>query len=160
MRNHQRETSLTIERTVLVGCGKKKREEKSYAWKLYEGRYFEKKMTVAMMLGHPAILSAKYGYVPISEKIEPYDEHIRTKEEHERHSWALSIANSVPDCNEIVILAGKNYRNPLVDILKEKGYKVYSPFDSSEIRGIGDQMAWCKETSEAIEDGVPTHQLL
>ena len=148
-------------RLVLVGCGASKENKKSYSWRLYESDYFQKRITLAMLLGQPAILSAKYGFVKATERIENYDEDMREKEKHEIQSWALTVANEIPNFyDEIVILAGKKYRNPLQSILREDGYIVFSPFDSDEIRGIGDQISWCKKTAEGIETGESAKDLL
>lgn len=148
-------------RLVLVGCGNDKENDRSYSWRLYRSDYFQKRMTLAMMLGEPAILSAKHGYLPATERIEPYDEDMRDKEEYQIESWALSVANDIPKFyDEIVILAGKKYRNPLQNILEEDGYVVFSPFDSPEIKGIGDQISWCKESAEEIREGREPKDLL
>jgi len=152
---------MSNKRLVLVGCGSNKEESKTYSWRLYKSDYFQKRMTLAMLLGHPAILSAKYGFLRATERIQKYDEDMRNKEDHEIQSWALSVANEIPDFyEEIVILAGKKYRNPLQKILEEDGYIVYSPFDSSEIRGIGDQISWCKKAADNIESGDEPNNLL
>ena len=139
---------------VLVGCGGKKMEKREYSWRIYESDYFKKRMTLAMLLGDPAILSSKHGFLPVTERIEPYNEDLREKENHEINSWALEVSNSIPDFYEdIVILAGKTYREPLKDILSEDGYKVYSPFEKDNIKGIGDQISWCKSGAKKIENG-------
>lgn len=148
-------------RLVLVGCGSDKENKKTYSWRMYKSDYFQKRMTVAMLMGQPAILSAKHGFLKASERIDTYDEDMRQKKEYQIQSWALSVANNIPNFyNEIVILAGKKYRNPLQSILKEDGYTVFSPFESEDIRGIGDQISWCKETAERIESGKNPKDLL
>lgn len=142
---------MTKQKLVLVGCGQEKNSGKNYPWKLYKNDYFDKKMTVAMLLGQPAILSAKYGYLPVTKRIEPYEEDMREKPKHERESWALQTANDIPDFyDEVIILAGKKYRNPLKSMIEESGKKVYSPFESDDIGGIGDQISWCKSVAESI----------
>jgi hypothetical protein len=142
------------EKLILVGCGSVKREEKSYSWNLYESDYFQKKMTLAMLMGHPAILSSKHGVVPVNKRIEPYEDNLREKEKYERDSWALQCANDIPDFyDEIVVLAGKTYRNPLQKMLRQKGFTVYSPFESDDIRGNGDQISWCKNKANDIATG-------
>lgn len=137
----------------LVGCGSTKKEDKSYSWDLYESDYFQKRMTVAMLIGQPAILSAEHGLLFANERIEPYDEDMREKEKYQRDSWALSISSDIPDhFDNVVILAGKKYRNPLSDLLKDN-FEVYSPFESDDIGGIGDQISWCKGKAEQIVNG-------
>lgn len=148
-------------RLVLVGCGSDKENKKTYSWRLYKSDYFQKRMTLAMLMGQPAILSAKHGFLRATERIEEYDEDMREKEGYEIQSWALSVANEIPNFyDEIVILAGDKYRNPLQTILKEDGYSIYSPFESDDIRGIGDQISWCKETAERIENDENPKDLL
>jgi hypothetical protein len=144
---------MTKNRLVLVGCGAKKKNKKTYSWDIYESDYFQKRMTLAMLSGTPAILSAKHGFLRVNERIEPYDEDMREKSKDEIESWADSVAEDIPaSYEEIVILAGKKYRNPLQDILRECGYEVFSPFDDEDISGIGEQISWCKEASNLIEN--------
>ena len=69
-----------IKRLVLVGCGSDKEGKKSYSWRLYKSDYFQKRMTLAMLMGQPAILSAKHGFLRATERIEEYDEDMREKE--------------------------------------------------------------------------------
>ena len=144
---------MTEDTLVLVGCGQNKRDSKQPIWKLYEGDYFDKKMTLAMLLGHPAVLSAKHGLVMPHEKIEPYDEDLREKEDYKKESWALSVFNSIPeDYEKVAILAGKDYREHLIPMLESANFEVDSPFDSNEMSGIGDQIEWLgKCIEEEIE---------
>jgi len=147
-------------RLCLVGCGSTKKKSKSYSWDIYESDYFHKRMTVAMLMGQPAILSAKHGLLLANERINPYDEDMRQKSEKEKKEWALEVFQSVPDrYTEVVILAGKEYRYPLIDMLK-KEVKVFSPFDDDEISGIGHQISWCKTTAEKILSGQDIYSIL
>lgn len=139
---------------VLVGCGSnKKKTGKEYPWRIYTSDYYDKKMTLAMLIGDPAILSAEYGFLPITKRIGYYDKDMSDMEKNERERWALEISNNIPEnYDTVVILAGKNYRYPLTDFLSENGFEVVNPFESDDMKGIGDQISWLKETARKLMD--------
>lgn len=138
---------------VLINCGSKK-TSKDYIWRLYKSDYFKKQLTTGMLIGKPAILSAKHGYVPVTERVEPYNENLNDKKQYEIDSWAISVINDMPDdTEEVLFLSSKVYREKLMKMLEEKGVEVHCPYESESINGIGDQIGWCKQTAEEIASG-------
>jgi len=131
---------------VLVGCGKQKQEDKQPVWKLYTSTYFESKMSAAMVMGHPYIVSGKYGLVSVGERVQPYEETWRDYEMSVRRERAREVVQSLPSrYGEVVLLLGRVYADPIVDALAEMrpSVDVTDPF--ADCSGMGEQMAWCNE---------------
>lgn len=74
------------------------------------------------------ILSAKYGLLPPDQVIQPYNATLNDMTAEERRGWARKVADQLrPRCrrgDHIILLAGQNYREHLMPILKEWGCEV------------------------------------
>lgn len=141
------------ETIVIVGCGSVKEDSKSVAWRLYNSGYADLKMTVAMLVGQPFIMSAKHGLVPPNERLEPYDKSIHKMSAEERRELGQQVAESIPERFErVVFLAGKKYRYPVIDALPED-MEVIDPFESDELGGQGDQQGWMKKAAQELVEG-------
>jgi cytoplasmic iron level regulating protein YaaA (DUF328/UPF0246 family) len=86
------------------------------------------------------ILSAKYGLLNLSDKIEPYDKTLNTMKVKEIKEWSNMVLKQMENkvnlkSDEIIFLAGKNYRRFLVPEMKN--YKI-----PMEGLGIGKQLQW------------------
>jgi cytoplasmic iron level regulating protein YaaA (DUF328/UPF0246 family) len=111
---------------VLIACGKTKAPVPSPARDLYQGDLFQKCLAYAeKVLNADAIyvLSAKYGLVPINERIEPYEKTLNNASVAEKRDWAdrvLAQLREVADLEQdrFTILAGENYRQHLLPHLR------------------------------------------
>jgi hypothetical protein len=107
---------------VLIACGKTKAPVPSPARDLYQGDLFQKSLAYAeKVLDADAIyvLSAKYGLLPIDERIEPYEKTLNNASVGEKRDWAdrvLAELREVADLEQdrFTILAGENYRKHLL----------------------------------------------
>lgn len=143
-----------------MACGKVKRDRESLAWLLYDSGYAHLKMTVAMLVGQPFIMSAKHGLVPPNERLEPYEKSIYELSAAERRELGRQVAASIPDhFDEVLFLAGKKYRYPVIEALDD-GIEVIDPFESDELKGQGDQQAWLKEAAQDLVEGASLKQVL
>jgi len=141
---------MTKNTLVLVGCADGKRDDKTYAWDLYEGDYFAKKMTVGMLAGTPAVLSAEHGYLPVTKRIEPYDLRLSDLSKDERDEWGMEVVDSIPDhFDQIMFLAGAKYRDHVIKYLSDN-VEVINPLEGM---GIGSQKGWLKEAAMRLEQG-------
>lgn len=146
------------ETLVLVGCADGKRDDKTYAWDLYEGDYFAKKMTVAMLSGTPAILSAEHGYTPVTKRVVPYDLRLSDLDKDQRDEWGMDVVDDIPNhFDQIMFLAGKKYRNHVQKHLSDD-VEVLDPFESTS--GIGEQIGWLKDTAFRLEAGEDLEEVL
>lgn len=158
---------------VIVGCGAAKRDRelepgtlqvKRYPAKdLYTSTYFQKKREYAEEVGDQwMILSALHGLLPPGEKIKPYDVTIDDLDDDrlddlahrvgmtliEWVTWEQGEGNEV---DEIVVLAGKKYLDPL---RKRDAFRagvdarLSFPLQQNDLGGIGEQMGWLKERVE------------
>lgn len=143
-----------------MACGKVKRDRESLAWLLYDSGYAHLKMTVAMLVGQPFIMSAKHGLVPPNERLEPYEKSIYELSAAERRELGRQVAASIPDhFDEVLFLAGKKYRYPVIEALDD-GIEVIDPFESDELKGQGDQQGWLKEAAQDLVEGASLEQVL
>jgi len=146
---------------VIVGCGKSKREfaVKAPIWKLYDSDYFQKKYRYAELFASDLgeyILSAEHGLVEPQKRVDYYDTTIRELFAEEKQEWVDEIASTLRPFprrdwyDDVVILAGRDYVEPLADPLGrliDEGVMVYDPF--FELGGIGKQKQWLKKAIEA-----------
>lgn len=148
-------------RIVLVGCGKEKVSYRTLAENLYTSSYFEKKRQWAVGFGGEwRILSAKHHLLDPHEKIEPYNISIDDLDIHAKWSWGHTVADQLDEylddrrVEEIVVLAGKSYRQYVEDRLDEiaddLGIELVYPFEGTS--GIGDQIGWL---TTALKTGEP-----
>ena len=130
---------------VLISCVGKKKSCKCKAKDLYDSTWFRYAWSYAQSL-HPDkvfILSAKYGLVDPEAEIEPYEDTLNTKSNHEIRAWAASLLTSLCDRTDIakdtfIILAGEKYRTYLV------GHLPYHDIPMKGLR-IGQQLKWLME---------------
>lgn len=137
--NKALETSL-----YLVSCVGEKLAVRSPARDLYVSVWFEKARAFVESSGRPwFILSAKHGLVVPGEPIEPYDLTLNRMPAEERRKWADGVFEQlVPRLGggrTVVFLAGKRYREFLVDRLISLGVRVEVPMQHM---GIGQQLSW------------------
>lgn len=143
-----------------------------HAADLYTSNYFRLKREYAERMSYSwSILSAKHGTLNPFVRCKPYDVQLTSSgfageggpvfETVE--DWAFDVAEETeaslnyfencdahPPIEQIVVLAGKAYVDPLrEDLIEVAGWfdvEVQFPFD--ETSGIGDQMAWLKEHTD------------
>lgn len=132
---------------VIVGCGNSKEDNREVAWKMYSSTYFEKKWAAASVIGHPYIVSGKYGLLSVNDRIDPYSETWKDLDAEETRSRAEEVVDDLPDqYDTVVLLAGRDYVNPLTEALeKKRDVKIHDPFKNTS--GNGEQMEWCDEVS-------------
>lgn len=136
-----------VSRIVLVGCGSTKKDQPTRASHLYTSSYFEMKRKYARNVGDVwRILSAEHGLVHPQETLEPYNTRL-TGAKNEAREWgqkvspdlsALVESPQVADDAKVVVLAGKNYSNPIRGALSHLPVRPIYPFEPTQ--GIGDQM--------------------
>lgn len=113
---------------VLVSCSKSKRAGIHRAADLYEpSRIFRARRELARTRGdHWGVLSGKYGYLRPWDIVPEYELH-----RNERSGvWAAFVLRELVadldywDADQVTILAGRDYVDPLVPELEGRGYDV------------------------------------
>lgn len=129
---------------VLISCASKKLKEAAPAEELYTSPLFKSSLAYARSLKPDAIyvLSAKYGLLPLSETIPPYEETLNTKTAAEVEFWAEMVREQLFRVGDFekdtfVFLAGDAYRKYLMPHLRH----VEVPLKG---RGIGKQLQFLK----------------
>lgn len=113
---------------VLVSCSKSKLDGTHRAEDLYDpSDIFNKRRTFAEREGVEwGVLSAKYGYLPSWEVAETYDKHISDR----TPVWGAFVLDDLLadldylGLDQVTLLAGKRYVDPLVVELETRGYDV------------------------------------
>jgi len=155
---------------VIVGCGAAKRNasqgETFPARDLYTSNYFQLKREYAESVGDQwMILSAKHGLILPTAELRPYETSIDDLDEDELNQLAHEVGMGLiewvaweegrgNDVDEIVVLAGRRYIDPLKE--REAFHagvpaNVVFPLQQLDLSGIGDQMAWLKARAEGHE---------
>lgn len=129
--------------TVLVSCVGEKLDHAAPARDLYQSAWFRKARQYAETHGARwYILSAKHGLLAPDEAIEPYNATLNDMSAAERAKWGEGVLAQIElqiQPGHLVVLAGENYRRPLVEELVRAGYYVDVPMQGL---GIGQQLAW------------------
>ena len=162
------ESTSETRRLVIVGCGAAKRDpgETYPAKELYTSTYFQKKREFAETCGDRwMILSAEHGLVPPTADLRPYETSIDDLENdeiaqlaHEVNEalteWIADTESRVCTVEEIVVLAGQRYVDPLCwHEVFTAGVEptVRFPFQEGDLGGIGEQMAWLDARADGHE---------
>jgi len=121
------------------------------------------------------VLSAEHGLWPPNLELEPYDTTVDDLSPSERDEWARQITSGLIDwlcspfcaddpgnspCKHLIVLAGASYVDPLLerDAFTASDRHRYGvpavpqfPFQDLSLGGIGEQMAWLKEMTPAVD---------
>ena len=134
-------------RVVLVSCVKKKGKTDAPAKNLYTSQLFRGMRRYAeQSAGAWYILSAKYGLLRPDEVVAPYEQTLNAMPKADRLAWAGRVQQALlmllPAGAEVVILAGKRYRENIVPFLERHGFAVTVPMAGL---AFGSQLRWLKE---------------
>lgn len=120
---------------ALVACSKNKEASRAVSWKMYDSILFEKSWNAATLLGHPYVMSAKHGLLPVNERIDEYDETLRNYSDDERREWADDVLSSLSDeYDTIVLFGGRDYVDPIIEM--NDTYDVRDPYDGTSGNGV------------------------
>lgn len=128
-------------RTVtLVACAATKLDRPAPARELYRSDLFVKSSAYAQRLGEWYILSAAHGLVHPDTVLEPYNVTLDDMTRDERMRWGCRVAWDLVRFNvqadRCVVLAGRTYRDPVMDFLRLSFASVVIPLQGL---GIGHQ---------------------
>ena len=134
------------DRLFLISCVKNKGNQRTAAADLYTSPWFLKARQVAERYHAPwFILSAKYGLVAPDTIIYPYEVTLNNMRKPERLAWADMVERQMdkelPDVEEIIIFAGKKYREHLMPYLQGRFTTIKVPMKNFR---IGCQLKWLK----------------
>jgi hypothetical protein len=129
---------------TLVSCVGVKRSEASPAKDLYQSAWFLKARSHVERQGRNwFVISAKHGLVHRGQAIEPYNQTLNEMPAEKRKLWALKVFAQIllemPNGGTVEIFAGDRYREYLIPLLEQGGYRVEVPLKGL---GIGQQLAW------------------
>lgn len=127
----------------LVSCVSVKTAGRRPAAELYQSDWFRKARAYVEATGcRWFILSAEHGLLQPCDRIDPYDTTLATMGADGRRLWGRRVAAQLDAAlghdftGEIVFLAGKHYRTPL---LAYAGHRARIPMKGL---GIGQQKSW------------------
>jgi len=128
----------------LISCVSLKQKKESEASDLYISPLFKKSKEYATeRLDKFFILSAKHGLLKPADKIFPYDMSLNKMSKKERIEWTEDVFSRFKEVvtldDEIVFLAGENYREFLEKKIVENGNKTTCPLFKMS---IGEQLRW------------------
>ena len=134
-------------RIYLVSCVSQKTPYPAPAQDLNTSIWFQKARAYVLKSGSPwFILSAEHGLVHPDDVLTPYDKTLNNMGAAERRAWAEKVQSqmgqSLPDADEVVILAGTRYREHLEDWLHPRFARVQVPMRGLQ---IGKQLQWLTE---------------
>lgn len=128
-----------MKRIFLVACSAgKDKADMLPACDLYNSQLFKLARRYAEMSRDPwFILSAKFGLLHPAQLVAPYDESLNDKRSSDRAEWGRMVESQLIEkllCStEVVMLAGRAYRDPLRHLLEAKGHTVMVPMEGMAI---------------------------
>lgn len=133
-----------VERVVLVSCVKTKTEAPCRASDLYASAWFKKaKALIERNQLKWFILSAEHGLVDPATIIAPYEKTLNKMGVAERKLWASKVitqmSTSLPEAEEVIVLAGDRYREHLMPYLRSRFSLVSVPMEGLT---SGRQLNW------------------
>ncbi|MBE9508891.1 MAG: hypothetical protein IMY86_12695 [Chloroflexi bacterium] len=139
-----------VRKVALVACVSRKRSIPMPARDLYISDWFRKASAYARRVADEwYILSAKYGLLAPGTVVEPYDETLNRMPAATRRAWARRVSEDLGRAlqpgDRVVILAGKNYRENLIDPIRGMKCSVEIPMEGLR---IGEQLRWLKQQLE------------
>lgn len=131
-------------KVFLVACVAGKRPEPVPAAELYTSTWFTKARGLIEATGATwFILSAEHGLLSPETVIGPYERTLNLMSASDRRAWAEKVqremAIQLPNAEEVVIFAGKRYREHLMPWLREHFSRVSVPMEGLP---IGRQLSW------------------
>lgn len=140
-------------RICLIPCVSMKAGSKKKASELYLSPLFKGAKEFAINNSDRwYILSAKYGLVSPKSNVEPYDATLNKMTTEKKRNWAKRVYKSLMRCtqpdDEIIFLAGANYRKDLIPLLVDRGNRVLTPMEGLS---IGKQLKWLKQQNNHID---------
>lgn len=105
------------DKVVLISCVSQKLDHIAMAQELYVSTLFKLNLKYARLLEPEKIfiLSAKYGLLPLEQKIDPYEQTLNNMRTQEVQDWAEKVIKQIREvCSveetEFIFLAGEKYR--------------------------------------------------
>jgi len=140
-----------------VSCVSRKRSSPARARDLYISEWFRRARSYVEATGCPwYILSAEYDLVHPDTVIAPYERTLNRMTVAERRAWAERVRYqlyAVPvEGSRIVVLAGKRYRELLLDELYRRGASVEVPMEGLR---FGEQLQWLSRHVEGETAKLP-----
>lgn len=138
---------------ALVACAKQKLTEPAPARDLYTSRLFQASRAYAERHADVwFILSAFHELVKPAQIVHPYERTLNDMRVREREAWAArvwaALAPAVQHGDEVIVLAGRVYREDLAWRLERKGAIVRVPLEGM---GIGQQVQWLNGALRAAQ---------
>jgi hypothetical protein len=133
-----------MSRVILVACVAGKKARAVRAAELYTSAWFTKARALVEASGEPwFILSAEHGLLAPDMVVGPYERTLNAIPASERRNWAVRVQRQMeehlPAADEVIILAGKRYREHLLGFLRKRFAKVTLPMEGLT---IGRQLNW------------------
>lgn len=135
-------------RTIyLVACVKSKQDQPAPARELYTSTWFQWARQFVESSGSPwYVLSALYGLLEPDDVVAPYDRTLKHMSAAERRCWGERVRRQLESVDiggkRVVLLAGRAYREPIVDYLRDRASSVDIPM---EHLSQGRQLQWLGE---------------
>ena len=145
-----------MKKVYLISCTAKKQEYECIAEEMYsKSLLFRLSLEYALNRvddknSQIFILSAKYGLLPLSQQIEPYNKTLRKMNMIETSEWGKEVYKQMQhnfdiENTKFVFLAGNSYIKPLEQYLNCNNCE--NPIPETE-RMIGKRIKWLKEHKE------------
>jgi hypothetical protein len=118
-------------RIILISCVKGKHDNEMKAKELYKGPLFKNSLCVAKKLQSDEskifILSAKYYLISLNKIIGPYNMTVKSFSDTEKKAWGNKVITELKkvsniETDEYIVLAGKEYINPISEIKNLNDY--------------------------------------
>ncbi|WP_423798204.1 DUF6884 domain-containing protein [Neobacillus sp. SAB-20_R2A] len=136
---------------VLISCVSKKKNYETTAENLYDSTLFKYALQYAKSINPDKIyiLSALYGLLETTDKVEPYNKTLNDMSAKEKKEWSTMVLKQMRkkeidlENDRFVFLAGNNYRKYLVEHISH--YQL--PLEGKR---IGEQVSYLKGAIKVV----------
>lgn len=154
-----------MDRVFLIACSAGKiKADLVPARDLYNSQLFTLARSYAEMSSDPwFILSAKFGLLDPARLVAPYDESLNDKRSTERADWVRTVKSQLKErllrSVELVMLAGRAYRDPLQHLLETQGHIITVPNDINSTAIVRSILAMAGHLNlRVIAEGIETFE--
>jgi cytoplasmic iron level regulating protein YaaA (DUF328/UPF0246 family) len=137
----------------LVSCVSSKADRPCQARDLYQSEWFRRAKRYVESKGTTwYILSAEHGVLKPDDLVAPYERTLNKMPVSERRQWAERVRQTLTSLiapeSQVVVLAGKPYREFLMPYLRSMASRVDVPMEGLR---IGEQLSWLGKQLVQVE---------
>ncbi|ABD08171.1 hypothetical protein RPB_3475 [Rhodopseudomonas palustris HaA2] len=134
----------------LIACSKTKRTTGAPAALLYSSALFKKSLLYSLTnTDRTYILSAKHGLLDLNTYTQPYEQTLKSLDQHAKNIWAdrvrLQLSEVIKQRDLVLVLAGREYHSGLLPFFARTGCRIDFPLGT---RSFGNRLKYLSSAND------------